>query len=183
MTKCCIKINRIYNPKLRTWNWKKGCLMSGDQSSSGEPPGWLGNPTSHCGGGGTSAFNGTQSSRINAYFAGLPTVSVWHFLCPNYSIIRHWWINRDHALKVLRFTVYHLLCSPSSHSSSWYFRSQRASSWSQTQNVCIGGSCQGNKQDIADVTTAGMDFIHFETAFQVRLSQTARRPIHVFSFG
>ena len=40
----------------------------------------------------------------------------------------------------------------------------------------LGGSWQGNKQDRADGATAGVDGVHFDIAFQVRLSHPAHRP-------
>ena len=57
--------------------------MSGDQSNSGEPTGWTGDPVPPCGGGGISAPNRTQSIRVNDCFAGLPTIPVWDVLGPN----------------------------------------------------------------------------------------------------
>lgn len=44
--------------------------------------------------------------------------------------------------------------------------------------MCIGGSWQGNEQDRADVATAGVSRVHFEIAFQMRLSHTAHGPVH-----
>lgn len=134
------------------------------------------------GGGGTSAPNRTQSNRINGYFAGLPTIPVWDFLYP--SMPSDALIGTEIMLwRCSGFRAHHLSCRPSSDSFSWHFRIQWAPSWSQTLNVCIGGSCQGNEQELADVATAGMNSVHFETAFQVSLSQTAPWPILVCSLG
>lgn len=93
------------------------------------------------------------------------------------------WLKRHLALMDTQrpcFKGAHLLCPPSS---SWHRASSGCPCHLRPWICLLVAAVKGIKEDVADGATAGVDSVHFETVFQVSLSQTTPRPMHVFSFS